>query len=49
VKHILVVDDEPRIAAIARDYLERAGFAVTIAANVEDALGLARSRRADTR
>ena len=26
VKHILVVDDEPRIAEIARDYLERAGF-----------------------
>ena len=31
VKHILVVDDEPRIAEIARDYLERAGFRVTTA------------------
>ena len=28
MKQILVVDDEPRIAAICRDYLERAGFKV---------------------
>jgi len=47
VKHILVVDDEPRIAAIARDYLERAGFAVTVAANGVDALAVARSRHPD--
>ena len=47
MKHILVVDDEPRIAAIARDYLERAGFAVTIAGNGVEALGLARSRHPD--
>jgi len=47
MKHILVVDDEPRIAEIARDYLERAGFAVTTAANGVDALALARSRRPD--
>jgi two-component system alkaline phosphatase synthesis response regulator PhoP len=47
VKHILVVDDEPRIAQIARDYLERAGFKVTVAASGEDALAAARSRRPD--
>ena len=47
VKHILVVDDEPRIAEIARDYLERAGFRVTTAANGADALAMARSRRPD--
>jgi len=47
VKQILVVDDEPRIAEIARDYLERAGFAVMTAANGADALALARSRHPD--
>jgi len=45
--HILVVDDEPRIAEIARDYLERAGFGVTTAGNGADALALARARRPD--
>ncbi len=47
MKHILVVDDEPRIAEIARDYLERAGFRVTTAANGVDALSVAQSRRPD--
>ncbi len=47
MKHVLVVDDEVRIAEIARDYLERAGFQVTIATNGADALALARSRRPD--
>ena len=47
MKHILVVDDEPRIAEIARDYLERAGFAVTTAATGPDALAVARARRPD--
>ncbi len=47
MKHILVVDDEPRIAEIARDYLERAGFGVSTASNGPDALALARSRRPD--
>jgi len=47
VKHILVVDDEPKIAEIARDYLERAGFGVTTAGNGADALAIARSRRPD--
>jgi two-component system alkaline phosphatase synthesis response regulator PhoP len=46
-KHILVVDDERRIAEIARDYLERAGYRVTIAGNGVDALGLARTEHPD--
>ena len=47
MKHILVVDDEPRIAEIAKDYLERAGYAVTTAGTGVDALKLARTRRPD--
>ena len=30
---ILVVDDEPKIVKLARDYLERAGFRVISAAS----------------
>src|SRR6266404_9796964 len=47
VKTILVVDDEPRIARIARDYLERAGFAVVGASDGDGALALAASHRPD--
>jgi DNA-binding response OmpR family regulator len=47
VKHILVVDDEPRIAEIVKDYLERAGYGVALAANGADALTMARARRPD--
>jgi two-component system, OmpR family, alkaline phosphatase synthesis response regulator PhoP len=47
VKHILVVDDEPRIAEIARDYLERAGFRVAVAGTGADALAFARTKRPD--
>jgi two-component system alkaline phosphatase synthesis response regulator PhoP len=47
VKHILVVDDEPRITEIARDYLERAGFRVTTAENGADAIAMVRLRRPD--
>ena len=47
MKHILVVDDEPRIAEIARDYLERAGFKVTTLGNGADALAFARTKRPD--
>jgi two-component system alkaline phosphatase synthesis response regulator PhoP len=46
-KSILVVDDEPRIAAIARDYLERAGYQVSIAGTGPDALAAARTGRPD--
>ena len=47
MKQILVVDDEPRIADICRDYLERAGFTVVTAANGADALTLARTKQPD--
>jgi two-component system, OmpR family, alkaline phosphatase synthesis response regulator PhoP len=47
VKTILVVDDEPRIAAIARDYLERGGYQVLVAATGPDALAAARTRHPD--
>ena len=47
MKHILVVDDEPRIAEIARDYLERAGYRVTTKGSAEDALAAARTAAPD--
>ncbi|HEX6464079.1 MAG TPA: response regulator transcription factor [Vicinamibacterales bacterium] len=47
MKHILVVDDEPQIAGIARDYLERAGYRVTVAGDGADAIAKARSQRPD--
>ncbi|HEU5013240.1 MAG TPA: response regulator transcription factor [Roseiflexaceae bacterium] len=42
---ILVVDDEPQIATIARDYLDRAGFRVITSGDGVTALRLARSER----
>ena len=42
---ILVVDDEPRIVQIARDYLERAGFHVVSAGDGERALSITRAER----
>ncbi len=47
VKTVLVVDDEPRIVQLARDYLEHAGFAVLTSADGASALQLARQRRPD--
>ncbi len=47
MKEILVVDDEPRIAEICRDYLQRAGFKVLMAGNGADALALARTKKPD--
>jgi two-component system, OmpR family, alkaline phosphatase synthesis response regulator PhoP len=44
---ILVVDDEPKIAQLARDYLEHAGFAVLTAGDGASALQAARNRRPD--
>ncbi len=38
VKKILVVDDDPWVRKLVRGYLERAGFAVTVAASGEEAL-----------
>src|SRR5215211_3049855 len=42
---ILVVDDEPGIVAIARDYLDRAGFRVITAGDGATALRLAHAER----
>ena len=47
MKLILVVDDEPKIVQLARDYLEHAGFAVIAAVDGRSALEAARSRRPD--
>jgi DNA-binding response OmpR family regulator len=47
MKTILVVDDEPKIASLARDYLEHAGFAVTVAADGRAALDTIRRTRPD--
>jgi len=47
VKTILVVDDEPRIVQLVRDYLEHGGFAVVTAADGAAALREARERRPD--
>lgn len=44
-KTILVVDDEPGIVTIVRDYLEKAGFRVLTAGDGQTALRLARLER----
>jgi DNA-binding response OmpR family regulator len=44
---ILVVDDEPRIVELARDYLEHAGFRVITASDGTAALDTARRDRPD--
>jgi two-component system alkaline phosphatase synthesis response regulator PhoP len=44
---VLVVDDEPQIARIARDYLQHAGFEVVVARDGPSAVSLARSRAFD--
>jgi DNA-binding response OmpR family regulator len=44
---ILVVDDEPKIARLARDYLEKNGFRVLIAADGQSALATARREKPD--
>ena len=47
MKTILVVDDEPKITQLVRDYLERAGFGVLIAHDGKIALSLAKTDRPD--
>jgi DNA-binding response OmpR family regulator len=47
MKTILVVDDEPKIVQIARDYLERAGFSVSTAGDGKTALVRARESKPD--
>jgi DNA-binding response OmpR family regulator len=44
---ILVVDDEPRIVQLVRDYLEHGGFTVLVAADGPSALRSARTGRPD--
>src|ERR1700682_5369169 len=47
VATILVVDDEPRIVQLVRDYLEHGGFTVLVASDGETALRTARTGRPD--
>jgi two-component system, OmpR family, alkaline phosphatase synthesis response regulator PhoP len=47
MKAILVVDDEPKIVQVVRDYLERAGYGVFVAYDGKSALAAARSERPD--
>ena len=44
---VLVVDDEPKIVQLARDYLEHAGFAVLTAGDGASALQAVRTREPD--
>ena len=44
---ILVVDDEPKVARLARDYLEKNGFRVTTATDGQAALTTARREKPD--
>jgi len=44
---ILVVDDEPKIVRLARDYLEKNGFRVVSAADGPSALAMARREKPD--
>jgi DNA-binding response OmpR family regulator len=47
VATILVVDDEPRIVQVVRDYLEHGGFTVLVASDGAAALRTARTGRPD--
>ena len=47
MRKVLVVDDEPKIVQLARDYLEHAGFAVIVAHDGKAALASARLQKPD--
>lgn len=47
MKTVLVVEDEPKIAELARDYLEHAGFAVLTAGDGNTAVETARNESPD--
>ena len=47
MKSVLVVDDEPKIVRLARDYLEHARFSVLTARDGKSALAAARAARPD--
>src|SRR5215831_11569768 len=44
---VLVIDDERRVAEIARDYLRHAGFTVLTAADGPEGLEIAQARKPD--
>ncbi len=44
---ILVVDDEPKIVQLARDYLEKSGFKVLTSGDGQQALAITRQERPD--
>jgi two-component system alkaline phosphatase synthesis response regulator PhoP len=45
MNRVLIVDDEPKIVRLAKDYLEHGGFEVLVAGNGVDALRLARAEK----
>ena len=47
MRKVLVVDDEPKIVQLARDYLEHAGFTVVAAHDGKAALATARAQKPD--
>jgi two-component system alkaline phosphatase synthesis response regulator PhoP len=47
MKKVMVVDDEPKIVQLARDYLEHAGFVVVVAHDGKAALATARAEHPD--
>ena len=47
MKTVMVVDDEPKIVRLARDYLEHAGFSVIVAHDGKAALAAARTHKPD--
>jgi two-component system OmpR family response regulator len=47
MKNILVVDDEPKIVKLVRDYLERAGFGVHVASDGKSALSIIHLEKPD--
>jgi DNA-binding response OmpR family regulator len=47
MKTVMVVDDEPKILQLARDYLEHAGFSVIVAHDGTAALAAARAQKPD--
>ncbi len=47
MKRILIIEDDPSIAELQKDYLELSGYAVTIADNGTDGMALAARERFD--
>lgn len=47
MRKILIVDDEPKIVQLTRDYLERASFSVLTASDGNRAISVARAERPD--